>query len=185
MGEVTMLIPKLSAKHSISVPMMEMEDEPSTVSSVLMELSFNSSTLSVTGGSMLTALLLNSFTLLMMKLLLRELPTHLKVPVVMNIKEELEEEEVLEAGEELVEGEVVQVVLKELHPPQEDHTLPQVEDLEVHKVLELTLDMVHLGLELIPDMVHQDQEDLADLLLQDIPIGEMPGILNCQPLTKT
>merc|ERR1712106_132534 len=115
----------------------------------------------------------------MMKLLLRELPTHLKVPVVMNIKEELE------AGEELEEGEVVQVVLKELHPPQEDHTLPQVEDLEVHKVLELTLDMVHLGLELIPDMVHQDQEDLADLLLQDIPIGEMPGILNCQPLTKT
>merc|ERR1712106_267442 len=146
------------------------------VSSVLMELSFNSSILCVTGGSMLTALLLNSFTLLMMKLLLRELPTHLKVPVVMNIKEELEleEEEVLEAGVELVVGEVVQVVLKELPPPQEDHILPPVEDLEVHKVLELTL-----------DMVPQDPEDLADLLLLDIPIGEMPGILNCQPLTKT
>merc|ERR1712106_49509 len=135
----------------------------------------------------LTALLLNSFTLLMMKLLLRELPTHLKVPVVMNIKEvlELEEEEVLEAGGELVEGEVVQVVLKELPPPQEDHTLPPVEDLEVHKVLELTLDMVPLDLELILDMVHQDPEDLADHLLLDIPIGEMLGILNCQTLTKT
>merc|ERR1712128_145943 len=109
----------------------------------------------------------------MMKLLLRELQTHLKVPVVMNIKEEL------------VEGEVVQVVLKELPPPQEDHTLPPVEDSEVHKVLEVTLDMVHLDLELILDMEHQDPEDLADLLLPDIPEGEMPGILNCQPLMKT
>merc|ERR1712128_310733 len=109
----------------------------------------------------------------MMNLLLRELPIHLKVPVVLNIKEELEEEEALEAGEELVEGEVVQVVLKELPPHQEDHTLPPVEDLEVHKVLELTLDMVHQGLELILDMVHQDPQDSADLLLLDIPIEEM------------
>merc|ERR1712106_1034334 len=152
MGEGTMLIPKLSAKHSISVPMMEMEDEPSTVSSVLMELSSNSSTLYVTGGSMLTALLLNSFTLLMMKLLLRELPTHLKVPVVMTIKEEL------------VEGEVVQVDLKEQPHLLEDLIQRLVEDLEM------------MALELMPATEPQDLVDFKDPLSVDIP-GEMLGIL--------
>merc|ERR1711892_382042 len=59
----TMLIQKLSARLSISVPTMEMVEEQNTVSSVLMEQSSSSNTLCVTGGSMLTALLLSLCTL--------------------------------------------------------------------------------------------------------------------------
>merc|ERR1711892_635441 len=59
----TMLIQKLSARLSTSVPMMEMVEEQNTVSSVLMEQFSSSNTLSVTGGSMLTALLLSLCTL--------------------------------------------------------------------------------------------------------------------------
>ena len=60
---VTMLIQKLSARLSTSVPTMEMVEEQNTVSSVLMEQFSSSNTLSVTGGSMLTALLLSLCTL--------------------------------------------------------------------------------------------------------------------------
>merc|ERR1719500_945370 len=52
--EATMLIQKLSARLSIFVLMMEMEEEQSTASSALMEQYSSSNTLCVIGGSMLT-----------------------------------------------------------------------------------------------------------------------------------
>jgi len=60
---VTMLTQKLSARLSTFVPTMEMVEEQNTVSSVLMEQFSSSNTLSVTGGSMWTALLLSLCTL--------------------------------------------------------------------------------------------------------------------------
>ena len=59
---VIMQIQKLNVKHSISVPMMEMEDGQSTASSVPMEQFSSSNILCVTGGSMLIALLLSLCT---------------------------------------------------------------------------------------------------------------------------
>ena len=59
----TMLTQKLSARLSTFVPTMEMVEEQNTVSSVLMEQFSSSNTLSVTGGSMWTALLLSRCTL--------------------------------------------------------------------------------------------------------------------------
>ena len=70
-----MLIQKLSVKHSTSALLMVQEVSPSTVSSVPMELCSISNILCVTGGSMWTVLLLNSSSLSMTRLLLRELPT--------------------------------------------------------------------------------------------------------------
>merc|ERR1719483_1581781 len=108
-----------------------------------------------------------------MKLLLRELQTHLK-----------EQEELVntrEEGVELVEEEEVQVGLKELHLRQEDLILPllELEDLEVDRILELMLVMVLLE-ELILAMVHQELEDL--LLVDILAEGEMLGTWNCLPL---
>merc|ERR1719228_506228 len=70
---VIMLTQKQNAKHSTFVPMMEMEDLQNTAFCVPMELSFNSSTLCVTGGLMWIVLLLNNSILLTMKLLLKGL----------------------------------------------------------------------------------------------------------------
>jgi len=87
--EVTMLILRQSARCFTSVPMMEMEVSPSTASSAPMELSSNSSTLSVNGGSMWTALLPRNSILSMRNMQLKELPTLplalLVVPVVMRV----------------------------------------------------------------------------------------------------
>ena len=57
-----MLIQKQNARSFIFVPTMEMKVVQSTASSVQMELCSTSNTLSVIGGSMLTALLLSNFT---------------------------------------------------------------------------------------------------------------------------
>ena len=74
------------------------------------------------------------------------------------------------------------MVLKELHPLQEDLTLLLVEALERPRILELMLVMVLLE-ELILAMVHQELEALEDLLLVDILAeGEMLGTWNCLPL---
>merc|ERR1712020_501850 len=70
MGEGTMLILRLSVKHSIFAQLMELEVWPSTASSVLMVHSSTRTTSSVIGGSTLTAPLLKIFTLSTMKLLL-------------------------------------------------------------------------------------------------------------------
>ena len=68
-----MLIQKLSVKHSTSALLMVLEVLPSTASSVPMELSSTRTTSSVTGGSTLTAPLLRTSTVSMMRLLLREM----------------------------------------------------------------------------------------------------------------
>ena len=68
-----MLIQKLSVKHSTSALLMVLEVLPSTASSVPMELSLTRTTSSVTGGSTLTAPLLRTSTVSMMRLLLREM----------------------------------------------------------------------------------------------------------------
>jgi len=65
--EDTIQIQRQSAKSSISVVVMEMVVLPSTASSVPTEPCSTSNTLSVTGGSMLIAPLLNSSTLSMIK----------------------------------------------------------------------------------------------------------------------
>ena len=68
--EVTMLTPRLSARHSIFAQLMELEVWPSTASSVLMVHSSTRTTSSVIGGSTLTAPLPRTSTLSMMKSLL-------------------------------------------------------------------------------------------------------------------
>merc|ERR1712215_111203 len=68
-----MLTQKQNVKHSTFVPMMEMEVLQNTAFCVPMELSFNSSTLCVTGGLMWIVLLLSNSILLTMKLLLKGL----------------------------------------------------------------------------------------------------------------
>jgi len=65
--EDTIQIQRQSAKSSTSVVVMEMVVLPSTASSVPTEPCSTSNTLSVTGGSMLIAPLLNSSTLSMIK----------------------------------------------------------------------------------------------------------------------
>merc|ERR1712106_562381 len=65
-----MLTLRLNVKHSTFAQLMELEVWPSTASSVLMVHFSTRTTSSVTGGSTLTAPLLRSSTLSMMKLLL-------------------------------------------------------------------------------------------------------------------
>merc|ERR1711892_962035 len=64
-----MLTLRLNVKHSTFAQLMELEVWPSIASSVLMVHSSTRTTSSVTGGSTLTAPLLRSSTLSMMKLL--------------------------------------------------------------------------------------------------------------------
>merc|ERR1712209_152295 len=71
--EVTMLIQKLSVKHSTSALLMVLEVLPSTVSSAPMELSSTRTTSSVTGGSTLTALKPRVSIASMINTLLREM----------------------------------------------------------------------------------------------------------------
>merc|ERR1712227_964947 len=71
--EDTMLIQKLSVKHSTSALLMVLEVLPSTASSAPMELSSIRTTSSVTGGSTLTVPLLRTSTVSMMRLLPREM----------------------------------------------------------------------------------------------------------------
>merc|ERR1712106_58482 len=114
---VIMLILKLNARLSTSVPMMEVLDSPSIASCAQMEHSSNSNTLFVTGGLMWTVLLLKSSIRSMMKLLLRELLILLKVPMVLDsIKEE--------QGRAVAQGEVAV-----------DHHLAGEEDLLDRKLL--------------------------------------------------
>merc|ERR1719228_3182432 len=166
--EATMLIQKQNAKHSIFVPMMEMEDLQNTVSCVLMEPSSNSSTLCVTGGLMWTVLLLSNSILLMMKLLLKGLQILLLVLVVITKVGLLEEDQVLEVAAEAVEGEGELVVHKELLLLQEDLILLQMEVLQVDLTMEV--------LELIQDMGLQT--------LVHIQTEEMPEILICPTSMK-
>jgi len=72
---VTMLTQKLSAKHSIFVPMMEMGALPNTASCVPMEQFSSNNILCVIGGLMWIALLLKSSILLMKKLQQKEKQT--------------------------------------------------------------------------------------------------------------
>merc|ERR1719244_2062813 len=80
--EVTMLTQRPSAKHSTSAQLMEPEDWLSTVSFVPMVPSSTRTTSSVTGGSTLTALLLNM--LLLMRLL--QFMNHLKVDLLVDLE---------------------------------------------------------------------------------------------------
>merc|ERR1712055_1099585 len=138
------LTQKQNAKHSIFVPMMEMEDLQNTVSCVLTEPSSNSSTLCVTGGLMWIVLLLSNSILLMMKLLRREQQILLKALVVITKVGLLEEEQVLEVAVEVVEEEGGQVDHRVLLPLLEDLILFQMEVLQVDLTMEV--------LELIQDM---------------------------------
>merc|ERR1739845_119516 len=74
-----MLTPRLNAKFSTSVQLMELVALPSTAFSVPMVPSSTRTTSSVTGGSILTALKLRVFTLSMMKLLLSVNPLMLQL----------------------------------------------------------------------------------------------------------
>jgi len=73
--EATMLTQKLSAKHSIFVPMMEMGALPNTASCVPMEQLSSNNILCVIGGLMWIVLLLKSSILLMKKLQQKEKQT--------------------------------------------------------------------------------------------------------------
>ena len=157
----TMLTQKLGARLSTSVPTMEMVEEQNTVSSVLMELSSNSNTLFVTGGSMLTVLWLNLCIPLMMKMLRKELLTLQKVQAVLvNIKEDPLQEEEGEVGDAVDQGVVVgqevavdQVALRDRLHLQEDHTLHQA---VVAKAREDLKDLEMVDSELMLAMEHQE-----------------------------
>lgn len=78
-----MLIPKLTAKYSTSVPLMDKEVLPNILSSAPTELFSTKTTLSVIGGSTLIALKLKIFILLM-KILPLNVKQTLKLVLLMN-----------------------------------------------------------------------------------------------------
>ena len=101
-----MPILRLNVKHSIFAQLMELEVWPSTASSVPTELCSTSSTSSVTGGSMWTALWPRISTPSMMSMLPRERQTpQLKVDRVSTVEamEAAGRVEVMEAGLEVEE----------------------------------------------------------------------------------
>jgi len=154
--EDIMLTQRLSAKLSIFVPTMGMVVSPSTASSVPMEPFSSSSILSVTGGSMLTALLQSNFIPSMTKLQLKEqLILHQVLPelVLGDIKvvqPTVEEEGVQEDEEVPVEEGVALEIFKDLPHLHLVLTLCQTEALA----------MMVLVLMLV--MVHHDPVDLVD-----------------------